>query len=101
MNIKLLDYNPHGAFDGDTFEFEVGGEIVHVERWRNDSSSGMEFYNKSTGKFLYEVKDRDKVEAIQIMVGKVDAIWGDVFMTHLEPIYARERAALLEKVNSA
>ena len=99
MNIKLLDYNPHGTFDGDTFEFEVDGEIILVERWSNDSSSGIDFYNKSTGKFVSETGPRE--EAIEQMISRVDEIWAEAFITHLEPIYVRERTKLLEKVNSA
>lgn len=98
----LLDYNPHGVPDGDTFTFLIDDNLVVVERWVNDSSSGREVYNKTGASTVLDLDSafgigtEDRVEAI---MDHVDMLWADAFAEHLQPIYDRERAKLVEEVN--
>lgn len=100
MSIKLLDYNPHGTFDGDTFLLEIDGREVTIERWSTDSSTGMEFHSKGKPVFDLDTTFGEGAhELSMLLIERVDAAWSKAFTEHLAPIYERERARLVEVVN--
>jgi len=102
--MKLIDYNPHGVPDGDTFTFLIRDEEIQIERWLNDTSEGREVYNKTRG---LTVLDLDRTfgegteDQIDHIMERVDQLWEDAFAEHLQPIYDRERAKLLEQMHEA
>lgn len=102
MSITLKDYNPHGVPDGDTFTFLIDDEEVVMERWMNDNSSGREAYNKTRGAVVLDFDSAFGIgteDHLDLIMERVDMLWGDAFAEHLQPIYDRERAKLIEVIN--
>jgi len=102
MAIKLIDYDPHGATDGDVFTLDVDGRTIIIERWANSNMSGMEINEPGSGRSFtdFEHLGEDADKEIEKIIERVDDLWSDAWVNTIYPIYEQERVDVIARIKA-